>query len=450
MDLEMVAGRTALAACFVYWSSLYTDNEYVKQDSRQIGGMAVLKIVFSLTVLQVVWNVLETEGFFDNPDLLAQVTNTDAHMSLDHFRQKREALNEYHDYIIDIELNVSSIIVIGQLKSSLNSVSLPIQLDDTINITDINITTVCSPDGTGFQCICEEEFVWSLENCQTYSNCSAITDNTCGCINAIPTNGSFCQLKPDIPVTTTVRPTSTVPPRAEYFIDIEVNVADIAVIDQLRSLLRNAPFPIELDSMLKINDVNLTTVCYPNGTGFQCRCEEGFAWSLENCQTYSTCSAITENTCGCINAIPTNGSFCQPKADIAETTTARPTSTDIPETTTVRPTSTVPPRAEYIIDIEVNVADIAVIDQLRSLLRNAPFPIELDSMLKINDVNLTTVCYPNGTGFQCRCEEGFAWSLENCQTYSTCSAITENTCGCINAIPTNGSFCQPKAGNKPN
>lgn len=69
----------------------------------------------------------------------------------------------------------------------------------------------------------------------------------------------------------------------------------------------------------------LTTVCSPNITGYQCVCEENFAWSYNNCITYGVCDAIAGDTCGCINGLPADGQFCQSNSS----QTGRPEKTSI-------------------------------------------------------------------------------------------------------------------------
>ena len=53
-----------------------------------------------------------------------------------------------------------------------------------------------------------------------------------------------------------------------------------------------------------------------------------------------------------------------------------------------------------------------------------------------------TVCSPKSGGFQCRCEDQYRWSCDLCQKYAPCDIITNDTCGCINAIPPDGQYCQ--------
>ena len=67
--------------------------------------------------------------------------------------------------------------------------------------------------------------------------------------------------------------------------------------------------------------------------------------------------------------------------------------------------------------------------------------------LNVNNVTsccrLHVVCSSNMTGYQCRCEQSFAWSFNNCITHGACDAIVGDTCGCINALPADGRYCQP-------
>ncbi len=48
---------------------------------------------------------------------------------------------------------------------------------------------------TRYQCKCEGLFVWPNDTCHSYESCDDITDGSCTCINGLPTEGQFCQLK---------------------------------------------------------------------------------------------------------------------------------------------------------------------------------------------------------------------------------------------------------------
>ncbi len=53
--------------------------------------------------------------------------------------------------------------------------------------------SVCSLNETQYQCKCEGLFVWPNDTCHSYEACDVITDGSCTCINALPTDGQFCQ-----------------------------------------------------------------------------------------------------------------------------------------------------------------------------------------------------------------------------------------------------------------
>ncbi|KAF3846865.1 hypothetical protein F7725_003943, partial [Dissostichus mawsoni] len=58
------------------------------------------------------------------------------------------------------------------------------------------------------------------------------------------------------------------------------------------------------------------------------------------------------------------------------------------------------------------------------------------------------VCSPSSSGYQCRCEDQYRWSCDQCLQYTSCDNITGDTCGCINAIPPDGQYCQPSGQNR--
>ncbi|XP_052326867.1 uncharacterized protein LOC118397864 isoform X25 [Oncorhynchus keta] len=396
----------------------------VNQNSKEKQGMAITKNGLSVLVLLVTCSVLETREFIEISSLFSQAFNTEYNPHLSHVRGKRAVLSPRWNYIIDVEVNVSDIKTIEQMKSAVNSTSLPLTINNSTEISDVHITTVCFPNGTGFQCRCEDQYRWSYNNCVTYGSCDDITGDTCGCINANPADGQYCQ-----PYT---KPVTLL----EYFVEVEVNVNDLKAIDEPKNLLKNLSLPFALSSMINITDLNITTVCYTNGTGFQCRCEDQYRWSCDQCVSYGNCDDITSETCGCINAIPPDGQYCQSVHH--QNFTACPTTTASPTTV-----PTVPPTLyEYMIEIELNTTDVTVIDQLRAILRNAIYPVRINNLIQITGVNMSTVCFPNGTGFQCRCEDQYRWSCDQCVSYGNCDDITSETCGCINAIPPDGQYCQ--------
>ncbi|XP_063757885.1 uncharacterized protein LOC134876725 isoform X3 [Eleginops maclovinus] len=352
------------------------------------------------------------------------------------------------EYDVDVQLNFTDIETLDALRSILDNGDFSLALGPTVNVTHVNISTVCYPNGTNFQCRCEEQYVWSYRNCITYGACDDIIDNTCGCINSIPTNGQYC-----VPQTVT-------PVFYEYQISIEVITSDA---DQLRNAVNSLTLPVQISSLVNILDVNITTVCSQDNTGFQCRCENDYLWPCDKCDTYGKCDGNTSNTCGCINAIPPEGQYCQsadqynltacplkttPSPTTLLTTTTSPTTllTTTPSPTsllTTTPSPTTPPVLfDYIIYVEFKTADVTLINELRTFLGLIIYPFTINQT-QVSDVNISTVCSPSIGGYQCRCEDQYRWSCDHCLLYGSCDNITGDTCGCINALPPDGQYCQP-------
>ncbi|KAJ8009154.1 hypothetical protein DPEC_G00085950 [Dallia pectoralis] len=404
-------------------------------------------------------------------------------------RAKRAAPVIQWNYIVYIQVSVSTIEIIQQIKSAVNSTSLPFPINNSTEISEIDITTVCSPNGTGVQCRCENQYRWSCDQCLSYGSCDAITSDTCGCINGIPSDGMYCQsvLQQNFtacPITTALPTTDSTVPQLlyTYMIEIELDTTDVAEINILRASLGNASYPVMVNSLTEITGVDISTVCSRNGTGVQCRCENRYRWSCDQCLSYGSCDAITSDTCRCINGIPSDGMYCQsvlqqnftacpistasPTTDatafepttqlttVNNATTPEPTTqlTTVTNATAFEPTtqlttgttnSTVPPLIyTYMIEIELDTTDVTEINTLRASLGNASYPVMVNSLTEITGVDISTVCSPNGTGVQCRCENQYRWSCDQCLSYGSCDAITSDTCGCINGIPSDGMYCQ--------
>uniref|UniRef100_A0A8D3CAY6 G-protein coupled receptor 116 n=1 Tax=Scophthalmus maximus TaxID=52904 RepID=A0A8D3CAY6_SCOMX len=314
-----------------------------------------------------------------------------------------------YEYEVEVELNVTDVGTVDYLRSLLNNNSFSLALGPVVNVTDIDITTVCYPNGTNFQCRCEDQNVWSYRDCLTYGACDEITSDTCRCINSIPSSGRYCQ------------PNTVTPVTYEYQIYIEMNTTDA---DQLRNTLKNMTFPVQIGTQINISDVDMINVCSQDGAGFQCRCEDDYLWPCDTCSTYGKCDGDTNNTCSCVKAIPTNGQYCQSIHNQSKL--------DAP-----------PAVYKYLISVELNVSVVGLIDQLRTILSNISYPISIGNHIQISHVNMSTVCYPSSGGYQCRCEDQYRWSCDQCLTYGSCDNIMYDTCGCISAIPPDGQYCQP-------
>ncbi|XP_036066464.1 mucin-3A isoform X13 [Oryzias melastigma] len=386
-------------------------------------------------------------------------------------------------YLISVELNTTALTALNTLRSILGNIVYPFSINSQTQINRANISTVCSPLSDGYQCRCEDQYQWSCDQCQMYGACDQISEDSCGCIKAIPSDGNFCQsvdqhnftLCPTTTPTTvltyssstptelftttadvTTLTTAEPPPLYKYFLSVELNTTDVIVINKLRSILENISYPLSINRQTRINYANISTVCSPVSDGYQCRCEDQYQWSCDQCQMYGACDQISEDSCGCIKAIPSDGNFCQsvdqnnftlcPSAIPSTISTYySPTPTALFTTTadvTTTMTAEPPPLYRYFLSVELNTTDVIVINKLRSVLENISYPLSINSQTRINYANISTVCSPVSDGYQCRCEDQYQWSCDQCQMYGACDQISEDSCGCIKAIPSDGNFCQ--------
>ncbi|XP_060947073.1 adhesion G protein-coupled receptor F5-like [Limanda limanda] len=100
------------------------------------------------------------------------------------------------DLVLELHVPVSSISLNGLdvVRKTLKSFRFPYIVDQTLNVTGVNMTTVCYPNSTGgLPCQCEDQFVWSCDQCKTYGVCGNLTTHTCGCINGLPSDGGLCE-----------------------------------------------------------------------------------------------------------------------------------------------------------------------------------------------------------------------------------------------------------------
>ncbi|XP_069014791.1 adhesion G protein-coupled receptor F5-like [Embiotoca jacksoni] len=383
-----------------------------------------------------------------------------------HVRPKRASASHFNASLNSTEYELQVVIRISDpesLRLILNTLEFPLLINSTGEITSIDITTVCSPNMTRYQCTCEESFAWSFNSCINHEACDDIIGDTCGCINALPADGQYCQPNSSQTAITPTTPSPS-PPLDPVIIEIDVDLrVPVSTVptnffDIVRDTLRSLTYPIIIIESLNVTDLNFTTGCYPNATqGLQCQCEEQFAWSCDKCSIYGECSNASTQTCSCINGLPSDGQYCEPitsiplcptlPPEISTTTPTTMTTTTISTTTTTSPSPPIDPVIiEIDVDLRVPVSTVPTnfFDIVRDTLRSLTYPIIIVESLNVTDLNFTTGCYPNATqGLQCQCEEQFAWSCDKCSIYGECSNASTQTCSCINGLPSDGQFCEP-------
>ncbi|KAF7231485.1 adhesion G protein-coupled receptor F5-like [Nothobranchius furzeri] len=221
---------------------------------------------------------------------------------LSHMRGKRNVFSAEEISTVDILLNASNVESLEQIQSTLHATSFPVHLDDT-EILNITITTVCLSADDGIQCKCEGQYAWPHSTCIAYGACDSLSSGICKCIRGIPTDNSTCQ------------PVSELHVQTEYEVELQLNLTDITTLNFLKAFLNSAGLYLSVSPTVNVTQIDLTTVCSPFNGNYQCRCEDQYHWTYDQCRMYGSCDSITYDTCGCINAIPPDGQFCRSVAD---------------------------------------------------------------------------------------------------------------------------------------
>ncbi|XP_043962756.1 uncharacterized protein LOC122825406 [Gambusia affinis] len=394
--------------------------------------MALPKALRFGVLMLVICFTLDQPGFRQSVSVFFQDLR-DATSSILHSREKREAssaLSNFTEHDFQFVITFSDL---ESLQRILSNISFPIAINNTVEITSIETTTVCSPNITGYQCVCEENFAWSYNNCITYGVCDAIAGDTCGCINGLPADGQFCQSNSSQTVPTTTTPSST---QANDLVDIDVDIIvsiptssiSSSIFSYIRSYLQSVSFPILISQSVGVKELYFTTACNPNfPNGLQCQCESGFAWPCDTCNSSNSCS---NQTCTCLYGLPPNDEFCQP---VTNATICRSTPTP--------PTDLVDIDVDIMVSIPTSRASSSIFSYIRSYLQSVSFPILISQSLGVKELYFTTACNPNfPNGLQCQCESGFAWPCDTCNSSNSCS---NQTCTCLYGLPPNDEFCQP-------
>ncbi|XP_042618970.1 uncharacterized protein LOC122146000 [Cyprinus carpio] len=308
-------------------------------------------------------------------------------------------------YIIDIKINASRDTVIERLRALIHGQKFPTCVKKGMEISGVNITTVCLSNVNKTQCKCENLYVWSSEQCTKHGVCGPNHNDTCRCIACLPTDGAFCR-RPPAPLKS-----------LKYTIDIKFNASRDVVIERLRALIHGQKFPTCVKKGMKISGANITTVCLSNVNKTQCKCENQYVWSSEQCSKHGVCGPNHNDTCRCIASLPTDGAFCQrPPAPLK--------------------------LLKYTINMKINASSDTVIERLRALIHGQKFPTCVKKGMKISGVNITTVCLSNVNKTQCKCENQYVWSSEQCSKHGVCGPNHNDTCRCIASLPSDGPFCR--------
>ncbi|XP_033001469.1 adhesion G protein-coupled receptor F5 [Lacerta agilis] len=118
-------------------------------------------------------------------------------------RQKRQDVTlgiSPVEYTIAVEISLPDSSLLETLRSYLKSLSFPISVnasDSAVNISSIDVTTVCSSDGPKgtTHCSCESGYEWPARACRAAPACpsAAPAAESCTCLAQRPPQGTYCQ-----------------------------------------------------------------------------------------------------------------------------------------------------------------------------------------------------------------------------------------------------------------
>ncbi|XP_030411156.1 adhesion G protein-coupled receptor F5 isoform X1 [Gopherus evgoodei] len=106
------------------------------------------------------------------------------------------------EYKIDIEISYTDPSLLEAIKDYFKNLSFPVivnTLDAAMNISSLNVTTVCSlTSNNETHCSCESGYRWPAAACSANSICPSTIptqEEICDCITQVPSQGPYCQLQ---------------------------------------------------------------------------------------------------------------------------------------------------------------------------------------------------------------------------------------------------------------
>ncbi|XP_074093225.1 adhesion G protein-coupled receptor F5 isoform X2 [Macrotis lagotis] len=126
-------------------------------------------------------------------------------------RHKRAAATSSRtpeEYDIELEISFENASLLEPFKAYLKNLSFPIQINASIDILSMKVTTVCRPNGNETFCSCESGYKWLPEVCLSNLPCQSYHTSVpedCSCLKEMPAKGPYCQILKDITLKMSVR-----------------------------------------------------------------------------------------------------------------------------------------------------------------------------------------------------------------------------------------------------
>ncbi|KAL7872073.1 hypothetical protein SRHO_G00070560 [Serrasalmus rhombeus] len=128
--------------------------------------------------------------------------------------------------VFDFTVKVNTNIPVNTVMSYVQSFRFPILFGSVLEITNMDLTTVCSVINGRYYCQCQNQYFWPCDTCLSYGSCDTISNNICGCISGFPSTGPYCRPITEISSSTQCAATAApVPAENTRTISMKINQA---------------------------------------------------------------------------------------------------------------------------------------------------------------------------------------------------------------------------------
>nr|XP_032633485.1 adhesion G protein-coupled receptor F5 [Chelonoidis abingdonii] len=172
----------------------------------EMPSLGITVFCFLLLIVTTSTHALIEVNFdpFDYPSPDGE-NGTEENVPTELHRQKRQVATfglPPMEYKIDIEISYTDPSLLEAIKDYFKNLSFPVivnTLDAAMNISSLNVTTVCSlTSNNETHCSCESGYRWPASVCSAKSICPSTIptqEEICDCITQVPSQGPYCQLQ---------------------------------------------------------------------------------------------------------------------------------------------------------------------------------------------------------------------------------------------------------------
>ncbi|XP_016381919.1 adhesion G-protein coupled receptor F3-like [Sinocyclocheilus rhinocerous] len=188
------------------------------------------------------------------------------------------------------------------------------------------MNTVCGLNGIEYECKCEENHVWPNDTCRAYQVCDGTVGGTCGCIQALPSEGPLCQRGHNMTVWIKTLPGAGMLLFAALFVFSQpsyVGSAEVThwaevMIEGNKTLNVAVHLPGLIGTVLDTTGVTITNAeiaaeCEIIGQNSTCWCGPDYVWSNLVCDNVNKCCNVEK----CVANVSHYTPLCLPKVNVS-------------------------------------------------------------------------------------------------------------------------------------